>query len=260
MTWLPLDCHAHSTLSDGALTPEELIARAAELEVRPSICDHVSGDVSPAVRTRPQVAFYLDELEKYENIGRGGEFCWHDPLWRQLPEEMVKRFTHRVGSLHAVIRPGGGSIHAFSRDFPAGLTPEKYMQLHIENLLRFTLEMPVDILAHPTLLPLSMRALPLEELWTETHEARAIEGLRRAKIAFEISNRYRPHERFMRRAVSAGVRISLGSDGHSREQVADIAWPLAQARQLGVKDADLYDPWAHGSKTGFFGGEPVMPA
>lgn len=260
MTWLPLDCHAHTTLSDGALSPAELVARAAELHVRPSICDHISGDVQPAVRTLPHVAHYLDELDKLDGIGRGGEFCWHDPLWRELPPEMVKRFTHRVGSLHAVIRPGGGTIHAFSRDFPAGLTPEKYMQLHVENLLRFTLEMPVDILAHPTLLPLSLRPLPLEELWTEAHEARAVEGLRRAKIAFEISNRYRPHERFIRRAVAAGVRISLGSDGHALEQVADVAWPLEQARRLGVTDAELYDPWVHGSKTGYFGGAPVMAA
>ena len=34
-----------------------------------------------------------------------------------------------------------------------------------------------------------------------------------AGIAFEISNRYHPHERIVRRAVEAGVRISLGSDG-----------------------------------------------
>ena len=260
MTWQPLDCHAHTTLSDGALTPEELIARAAELGVRPSICDHISGDVNPAVRSIPHVELYLAELEKHEGIGRGGEFCWHDALWRDLPLPMVRRFTHRVGSVHAVFRPGGGTIHAFARDYHAELTPDRYMQIHVDNLLRLTLEMPVDILAHPTLLPLTLRPLPLEEVWSEAHEARAIEGLRRAKIAFEVSNRYRPHERFIKRAIAAGVRISLGSDGHSHEQVADIAWPLAEARRLGVHDSDLYDPWVHGSKTGFFGGDPARPA
>ena len=57
-------------------------------------------------------------------------------------------------------------------------------------------------------------------------EATQEETLRAAGIAFEISNRYRPHERFVRRAVAAGVRISLGSDGHTREQVAALELSL----------------------------------
>ena len=122
------------------------------------------------------------------------------------------------------------------------------MDAHVDNLARFAREMPVDVLAHPTLLPLSLRARPLEELWTEAREERAVRALADAGVAFEISNRYRPHERFVRRAVDAGVRISLGSDGHSPEQVGDLAWPLSVARALGVRDEDLYDPAVHGRR------------
>ncbi len=102
----------------------------------------------------------------------------------------------------------------------------------------------------PTLLPVPLRALPLESLWTEAREARAVAALRGRGIAFEISNRYRPHERFVQRAHAAGVRLSLGSDGHTAEGVGDIAWPLALARSIGVRDEDLYDPFRHGSRTG----------
>ncbi len=42
-------------------------------------------------------------------------------------------------------------------------------------------------------------------------------------LVFEVSSRYRPHERLVRRAVDAGVRLSLGSDGHSAEQVGEIS-------------------------------------
>ncbi|MBI3792221.1 MAG: hypothetical protein HY275_15260 [Gemmatimonadetes bacterium] len=255
MTWQPLDCHAHTTLSDGSLSPEELVARAHELGVRPGVADHVTRDVDPAVTSLAATRHYLDVLAPL-GVAIGGEFCWHDRLWRELPDDVVVRFTHRIGSLHAIFKPGGGTIHAFRREVPAGMTPDQYMDLHVQNLLRFSLEMPVDILAHPTLLPLEFRAMPLEALWTEAREDRAIEALRRAKIAFEVSNRYRPHERFVRKVVQAGVRLSLGSDGHSLEQVADVAWPLALARSLGVKDEELYDPFAHGSRTGRFGGKP----
>lgn len=249
MTFIPTDLHAHTTMSDGALSPEELVATAAARGVHPSIADHLSRDVTSAVKTVEGIRSYLDELDRL-SVLRGGEFCWHDALWRELPSALVARFTHRVGSLHAVFLPDGRRVHMFQRRFPEGLPLEDYMDVHVENLESMMREMPVDVLAHPTLLPLALRTLPLESLWTEPREARAVEALFDAGIAFEISNRYRPHERFVARAVARGVRIALGSDGHSAEQVADVAWPLALARSLGVKDEDLYDPTIHGSRTG----------
>jgi histidinol phosphatase-like PHP family hydrolase len=72
--------------------------------------------------------------------------------------------------------------------------------------------------------------------------------LAKAGIAFEVSNRYRPHERFVRRAVAEGARLSLGSDGHAPEQLGDIAFSLALTRAIGVPDESLYDPSVHGRR------------
>ena len=248
MTWLPLDCHAHTTMSDGALDVDELVEQVRSRGARPSVADHISRDVSTSLDSVEAVAAYLDVLEQHD-VGRGGEFCWHDSLWRELPPEVTRRFTHLIGSLHAIVLPGGETVHAF-RAYPAALAPDDYMDAHVANLERFAREMPVDILAHPTLLPFALRRMPLEELWTEEREERAVEALAAAGIAFEISNRYRPHERFVRRAVDRGLRISLGSDGHGVEQVGDVEMPLALARALGVRDQELYDPRVHGSRLG----------
>jgi len=247
MPFVPTDLHAHTTMSDGVLSPEELVAVAAARGVRPSVADHLSHDVASAVKSVDGVRAYLDELDRHPVL-RGGEFCWHDSLWRELPSDVVSRFTHRLGSLHAIFLPSGERVHMFQRRFPPGLTHDVYMDAHVENLERMAREMPVDVLAHPTLLPLSLRSLPLETLWTESREERAVDALARAGIAFEISNRYRPHERFVRRAIDRGVRLSLGSDGHTPEQVADLVWPLALAREIGVKDEELYDPRVHGTR------------
>lgn len=245
--WQPRDCHAHTTWSDGELTPAELVARAAELGVLPSITDHASRAVAVGPRSVPELERYLDELEGLP-VARGAEFCWHDALWRELPPALLGRFTHVVGSLHGVHLPDGTLVHAFESMLPSGLTPKAYMDAHLDALEALAREMPVDVLAHPTLLPLPYRRLPLEALWTEAHEARAVAALAGAGIAFEVSVRYPPHERFVRRAVDGGVRLSLGSDGHGRAQAADVFPALARTRALGVPDTELYDPLVHGRR------------
>jgi histidinol phosphatase-like PHP family hydrolase len=253
--WLPRDCHAHTTWSDGDLSPEALIAAVRARGVRPTISDHATRDTAHGLTSVERITEYLDALDAPgdDDLAIAGEFCWHDSLWRELPPSVVRRFTHRLGSLHAIPGVDGVMVSMFHGDLPPGLTPDAYMDIHVAALERFAQEMPVDILAHPTLLPVPLRALPLESVWTEPREARAVAALHANGIAFEISNRYRPHERFVRRAQAAGVRLSLGSDGHSVEGVGDIAWPLALARSVGARDEDLYDPLRHGSRTGWRG-------
>jgi histidinol phosphatase-like PHP family hydrolase len=248
MTWQPVDCHAHSTFSDGALSVEQVVHRAAELGVRPSVADHISRDVAKSITSVDGVRRYLDVLEQHDVL-RGGEFCTHDTMWRELPDDVVRRFTHRLGSVHVVRLDSGTHVRAFSNRLPGGLTPEHYMDSHVVEVERMAAEMPVDIFSHPTLIALPYRTLPVDTLWTEERETRIVDALSAANIAFEISSRYWPHERIVRRAVDRGVRISLGSDGHSFAQIAEISRPLALARKLGVADEDLYDPLRHGSKT-----------
>ncbi len=242
MAWKPVDCHAHSTLSDGALDVPQLIERVTGRGVRPSVSDHISRDVAGAVASIDAIRAYLDELERYP-IARGGEFCWHDALWRELPDDLAGRFTHRLGSLHAIYLDERTLVHAFSRRFPPSLTRDAYMDALVANAEALAATMPVDILAHPTLVNLTLREVPADELWTEEREDRLVAALFDAGIAFEISARYRAHERLVRRAIDRGVRVSLGSDGHSADQVGDLTFPLALARHCGARDEDLFDPY-----------------
>ena len=247
-SWTPIDCHAHTTMSDGELSIEDLIETVRARGVRTSIADHLSTDVTLSVKSVEGVREYLDALEPFD-VARGGEFCWHDSLWRELPDDLVSRFTHRIGSLHAVrVCRDKHWLSMFNRSLPDELTPAAYMTQHIDELERMAAEMPVDILAHPTLVPLPMRTLPVDELWTEALEERLVEALFGAEIAFEISNRYRPHERLVQRAHDRGVRLSLGSDGHTRAQVGDLAFPLEMAKRVGAASHALFDPYVHGTR------------
>jgi histidinol phosphatase-like PHP family hydrolase len=247
MTWRPLDCHAHSTWSDGELEVPELIERVSARGVRPSISDHVSRDVSGAIDSVETLERYLEALETLPVL-RGAEFCWHDSLWRDIPPPMMDRFTHRLGSFHAVWLPNGDLVFAFSRRWPDGLTGTAYVDALLDNLDRLVVEMPIDILAHPTLLPIAVRKEHPESVWTEAQEDRLVRALARSGIAFEISSRYKPHERLVRRAYAEGVRLALGSDGHRAEQVGNIDFSLSLARAIGVRDDELYDPTVHGRR------------
>lgn len=247
-SWTPIDCHAHTTMSDGELTIPELIETVRALGVRPSVSDHLSTDVTLSVKSVDGVREYLDALAPFDDVAHGGEFFWHDSLWRELPDDLVARFTHRIGSLHAVRVATDVRVTMFQRALPSELTPAAYMELHLDDVERLAAEMPVDILAHPTLLPLPLRKLPVDELWTEALEERLVNALFDAGIAFEISARYRAHERLVRRAHGRGVRLSLGSDGHTRAQVGDLAFPLEMARLVGAKLTALFDPFVHGTR------------
>lgn len=248
MSWQPTDCHAHTVLSDGRLTVAELERIVRARGVRPSVSDHLSSDANYARGTVEAVSDYLDIIERHDVL-RGGEFCWHDDLWRTLPPEVVSRFTHWLGSVHAVFLPGGGRHNVFLDPLPSGMSAETYMETHVSNIERLAREMPIDILAHPTLLPGTLRRMAPEELWTEELEDRLTAALAAAGIALEVSSRYRSHERLVRRAHQSGVRLALGSDGHTADQVGNIRFSLDMTRAIGVRDEELYDPLVHGSRT-----------
>lgn len=245
-TWQPLDCHAHSTCSDGVLAPDDVIAVASNQGVRGTVSDHVSRDVRFAVKSPAAFDAYTAQIAHLPY--RSAEFCSHDTLWRELSNEQLSRLTHRIGSLHAVPMNDGSLVRMFQRELPVGLTRDAYMARHLLAVETLADTMPIEIFAHPTLVPYELRELPAEELWREEDEVRLVEALKRNDICFEISNRYRAHMRLVQRAVDHGVRLSLGSDGHVPEQIGNLAWPLETARSFGLSDDALYDPLLHGTR------------
>jgi histidinol phosphatase-like PHP family hydrolase len=246
--WLPLDCHAHSTCSDGVLSPDQVVATAAARGVRGTVSDHASRDVRFSLKSVEAVDEYATQIAHLSY--RSAEFCSHDALWRELPATLMQSLTHRIGSLHAFTLSDGTLIRMFQKTLPDGLTPSRYMAQHVAALEQLADAMPIEIFAHPTLLPHPLRALPPDELWEERDEERLVIALKRNDICFEVSNRYRAHPRLVQRAIAHGVRLSLGSDGHQPEQIGNIEWPLALTRSLGVADDALFDPLVHGTRLG----------
>ncbi len=121
------------------------------------------------------------------------------------------------------------------------------MDVMVDELCRMVRTMPIHIAAHSTLTPPALFDLEgdVDAWWTEEREDRYVDALAESGVALEISNRYRlPHDRLLRKALQAGVRFSLGSDGHGRDQVARLEWAAETARRVGVTDARPVRPRA----------------
>jgi histidinol phosphatase-like PHP family hydrolase len=241
------DLHVHTTMSDGRLTLAEVVAEAEALGVRVGIADHVSARTPHLmVSTVERFAAYLDALEAVP-VWRSAEFCWCDDFGASLPEALLGRLDYRVGSNHGFPLPGGGMGSPWWESLPAPWDerPQALMDAMVDELCRMVRTMPIQIAAHSTLTPPALHALEPDAAawWTPEREDRYVEALARSGVALEISNRYRlPHDSLLEKARQAGVRFSLGSDGHTRSQVARLGWAAQTARRIGIPDAQMFVP------------------
>lgn len=241
------DLHCHTVMSDGDLTLDQVVELAASRGVQIGIADHVSSR-SPSfmIADEAETRDYLAALEGAP-VFRSGEFCWCDDMWRTLPAEVMDRFDYRIGSNHGFWLPDGSTASPWWETLPApwDQRPQELMEIMVANLCDMVRTMPIHIAAHSTMIPPAFLALDgdARAWWTEEREDRWVEALAESGVALEISNRYRlPHDRLLVKAREAGVRFTLGSDGHRANQVARLEWAAETARRVGVGDGDLFVP------------------
>jgi histidinol phosphatase-like PHP family hydrolase len=246
------DLHCHTTMSDGYLTLDQVVAAARENGVEIGIADHVSTrNVRRFVSDEGQVRAYLDALDGAP-VFRSGEFCWCDTLWTELPAELMDRFDYRIGSNHGFWLPDDSVASPWWETLPPpwDAEPRRLMRIMVANLCDMVRTMPIHIAAHSTMIPPALleRDADVHAWWTEELEDRYVEALAESGVALEISNRYRlPHDRLLKKAKEAGVRFSLGSDGHNERQVAKLGWAAETARRVGITDAEMFVPERRGS-------------
>lgn len=227
-----VDIHVHSSVS-GGLELADLVEVADRRGVRIGVADHAGPDSALALESRIQE--HLDELADYPVL-RALEVELGEPYG--LSAAVERRLDYLVGGLHTV-RVGPHVVTMVERDqLPA--EPEAIVQAIVDRLCEAMEEHPIDVLAHPTLLPHPLRPRA-SQLFHDGHLDRIGRAAAEHGVALELSGRLRlPHERAAGRWLSAGARLALGSGGYAASEVGDLAWPLELLGRLGLEPDRLF--------------------
>jgi histidinol phosphatase-like PHP family hydrolase len=229
------DLHIHSTHSDGEMTVAEIARLARKSDIIVAIADHLS----------PYHMLYDNEaFDAYERDVRGhgvlltAEYCIGEAI--PVGPDRLERLDFLIGGLHAAPDGTGEKVFFWSdkdvKDVNAFI--DNYLA-RIEETFR---EEPIDILAHPTYLPLRLTDA-YDEIWTEERVRRLAELAVEHDVALEISGRWHvPQRPALEICMGVGATFSTGSDAHHRDDLFDLEYPYRVIDELGITEDRLFLP------------------
>ncbi|MBI2773325.1 MAG: hypothetical protein HYX56_02385 [Chloroflexi bacterium] len=218
------DHHIHTDRSDGRVSLED---RARSVAIRPhGVSDHYPW--RDKMRGEDDVLRYIDDAARL-GLRVGLEF----DLGVMPPLRAATRASlhYLIGAVHQLTIDGkrvafdeagrylkGDRAAPFAqRDLYA--SPDlrrKILESMLEAVRHGIDEVGMDIVGHPTFLPLVALGDPEEMLPAEWQE-RFIEMCVRSRVAIELNESYRvPHREFLVRARERGALFSVGSDTHGK--------------------------------------------
>jgi histidinol phosphatase-like PHP family hydrolase len=143
-----------------------------------------------------------------------------------------------------------GGVHAVSvndkKHFFWGtefLTDEDaFVTAYLELMLKALAEDPLDVLAHPTYLPVPLNHR-YDDVWNERRCGELWTAAAERGVAVEISGRWLvPGERQIKLALEAGVTFAVGSDAHRRAELFAVEYPRQMIERLNISEERIFLP------------------
>jgi putative hydrolase len=229
------DLHVHSIHSDGSMTVEEIVEAANRKGYLVGIADHASPE--DKIVHDAHLVSYLDHLERYP-VYRSIELDVE--LGADLSPTCLDKLDYVIVGVHFLTID---RIQTFFWD-PLALIPDpdRFVETYIATATTAMAHMRMEILAHPTLLPITLRA-ESARLWTPGRVSRLVRAAVENHVALEISGHWLlPSEELLREGLRQGAMFSLGSDGHGPDSMCDLAYPLAMVKALGIGPDRIFTP------------------
>jgi histidinol phosphatase-like PHP family hydrolase len=230
-----IDSHTHTTLSDGRLTPYELEIFALNKGVKFGIADHLSNRHS--INSDETFIDYLENIGDIDCF-KSAEIDIEDDL--PVSVELIDSLDYLIGGVHSLDIDGENRY--FFADGGEILDGDYFMDFLLDKMIGGIEKHPVDIIAHANYIPAFVEGTQ-HTLWTKKRSLQLIEVVKEYGVFIEISNHWKvPGRKFMELAISKGVNFSLGSDGHSKESVFDLGYPLKIVREFNIPAERLFYP------------------
>lgn len=217
------DFHVHTTYSDGS-TPSELVLEAAaerSLEAV-AITDH-----GPGLSVGAEAPKFLQLSEEVRRMREESEFrilagveSNIDPSGSlDLDSEILRKLDLVTAGVH----------YLNSRDCRTQAT--EYLRAVREALRSRSFR----VLVHPLYYNKSLLPwIPREEM------EEFVEELAEAGVAVELNSKYRaPDREFLQECLRRGVKLSMGTDAHHRDEIGAVEWQLSVLRRLGARREDF---------------------
>ncbi|HEX2974127.1 MAG TPA: hypothetical protein VHP11_17470 [Tepidisphaeraceae bacterium] len=120
---------------------------------------------------------------------------------------------------------------------------DRYVDWHLEIIT----QQPIDLLANVSWLPAPL-ANEYDTFWSEQRIQKVVDAAVKYKVALEISASYElPKMKFLKVAKEAGVKFTFGSNGRY-PKMGLLAYSIAMAKELGLRQADMFTPAPDGQK------------
>jgi histidinol phosphatase-like PHP family hydrolase len=171
---------------------------------------------------------------------KGGEICLGADL--QISVESLSKLDYVIGSVHAIRFERNLSLFFFDDKirFP---DVNLFVKTYTERIVEFLNTARIDILGHPTLLPVFLMNKAPDDLFTDEQYAVIVKAGVDNGIAFEISSRWQvPSERFLRECKRQNAVISIGSDAHAPDLAFNFDYPLAMMEKTGIERDRVFVP------------------
>ncbi len=243
-----LDCHNHTAeWSDGRQSIEQVIEKAKAEGVRVGLSDHTG--LGEYLNSNDRLLAYADFLSQYP-VARGLEM----DLGRSfvVNSQTREKFDYMIGSVHGI--EVGGVRLSFSHliQWTKGEMPtynpltqikdlDLFFKTHLVLLEKEYTAQKYDILGHSTMLPPLALGKP-EEVFPQWWEDQLVALLLKHMVALEISNRWlTPYDRLLKKALDAGVKFSVGSDGHDPVKTCVLDFPKEMIKKFGIGPDRIFD-------------------
>jgi DNA polymerase (family 10) len=224
------DLHVHTDRSDGTADLAAMVAGAQAHGLSYiAVTDHVKfsevigGLTADALRVQIDEIAAWNETHDAVHVLTGIEVNIDEDGTLDLPDALLRRLDVVVAAVHSSLRLDRAAMTA--------------------RLLRAVEHEHVDILAHPTARKIGERP-GIEADWDELFERAAAAG-----TALEINAnplRLDLPAALVRRAIAAGVTVSIGSDAHAPQHFDFLRLGVLTARRGWARAADLLNAraWA----------------